>query len=172
MQKLKNGWNWLISDKIRLLLIIVVVGMLTSVVNKHFYKVETNSVSVGIPNAVETKIIENMIEQKKKEEVKKVPIASESCTPNEAKIVLSDELIQKKMNLFMMDFNSARVKGYDLTTDYFTKEKIFGVKRELVANDFQVYIMLYENVDKLERNKEEYAKYIKNKPNDFIKVEK
>jgi len=166
MQKLKDAFNWLIVDKIRLILIFVVVGFIIGVGTKSNEFVDKVS-SIHEAKIIEKEVI-NIIQDKKLDEVK---TKDQSCSPSEAKIVLSDELIQKKMNLFMMDFNSARVKGYDLTTDYFTKEKIFGVKRELVANDFQVYIMLYEKIDKLERNKDEYEKYMKKQSKEFIKVE-
>ena len=84
---------------------------------------------------------------------------SEQCSPQEAKLILSDSLIAKSMNLFVADLNSYEVVETKSVMGYFTKEKLIGVNRSLVPKtkgSMQSYITIYEPIDKLNYNKKTY----------------
>jgi len=85
---------------------------------------------------------------------------AQECTPVET-LVLSDSLMADKMNIFFADLNNYTVMSSEIVTSYHTKEKIFGVKREMIPKSkgaTQVYLVIYEPVDKLNWNKKEYER--------------
>ena len=81
------------------------------------------------------------------------------CSPGEAKLVLSDSLIAKSMNLFVADLNTYHIKKRGSTRSYHTKEQLYSVTREYIPKDAgkpQIYLTILEPVTKLNYNKDDF----------------
>jgi len=162
MTYIKNMWKWINEN----IIITIVIILLSFVVGGNIAKDKLEINPLIKESIVVLEVKKEVVLIPKKLEAKK----NVECTPQEAKLILSDSAILKQMNLFVVDLNTARYVSHDITTSYHTKKQIFGVKRELIA-DSQLYMMLYEPVDDLNYNKKEYDRYISNQSKDFIKVD-
>ena len=113
------------------------------------------AMDLKMPTMSETKEVEKLVPRVL--EVK--PKAKAECSPLAAKLILTDSMIAKSMNLLVVDLNSYETVETKEVTGYFTKEKLYGVNRSLVPKtkgSSQYYITIYEPLDKLNYNKKTY----------------
>jgi hypothetical protein len=82
------------------------------------------------------------------------------CTKTEVDYILknTDNLLSGK-DFLVLDLNSMMYQKDRLTTSKETGKKIYGVWRKLQGHK-RIYLVIYEDVDDLEHNKKDYARYL------------
>lgn len=84
---------------------------------------------------------------------------SAQCSPQEAKIVLSDSQLAKSMNLFVADLNGYEIREVKEVLSSAHKEELIGINRALIPKTkggTQVYLTIYETKENLNYNKKDF----------------
>ncbi len=93
-------------------------------------------------------------------------VITPECTTNEVKLILENEAVFNTMNLLTIDLNRFDIVETKEVKSSVSKKQMFGVNRRLIPNEKsinkkQYYVTIYEELDDLTYNKNDYYKFLK-----------
>jgi len=157
MRELKGAYDWINKNPVVSMIVLILILSFSVTQFFNIVKIEPKQEVVSGELKVELDKLDNNISDKLVPKVLDINTSkTSSCSPQQAKIVLSDSQLAKTMNLLVIDLNNFNLKTVKEVTGYFTKEQLVCVKRDLIPSSkgtTQYYISICEPKDKLNYNK-------------------